>query len=543
MDINEVDQLLDLELIQKAKDKHEKENEIPFTIGLVFYVDGGADNNLKYGSFGIHGYLYCNSIPKRGTGIKGYIASDIGYILNERLTHKYECFPINGTETIQIEPTMVTGLYYINCFGSLLEATNNVAEITAVIKSLELVKRFADNFTISAVHIRSDSKYCLDGIRNREAMIQRNWTRRDGTPIANLELWQEFVPLINECSNLGIAKINFEWVKGHSDFFGNIQADMLATKGKVIASNSQEIHDISIKPCQGFWSDKANKIELSYLLADSKWYTRPHDPLIYTEDGLNVLFLGTHKEDKRVGQQLAEHFNAVVYIKDLPQSFNLLRDVAGRFDKVETGFDVSGLYSTNLSMFSKTDVKESIDAEDEYLIKANHETKKIKTYKDTEITVRLPLDGLCLQAYERWKFLITLLDIVRSGDLPKGYYLNDVTDQIYEEVSKGKKTETKCLLTDNYVFKPTVKVDALEIDPNDSTNYVNVIRETELTVSFGITAPVSRVFSGIKDQKPKVYILTIFEPFVSVRFFTVIMLENGDCGIWTNMAANQKTIY
>ena len=95
--------------------------------------------------------------------------------------------------------------------------TNNRMELTAVIKSLEVLE--ADKH----ITLFTDSKYVQNGITIWIKNWKKNqWQTSSKKPVKNIDLWQALEVL---CENRTII---WEWVKGHAGNEGNEIADFLA---------------------------------------------------------------------------------------------------------------------------------------------------------------------------------------------------------------------------------------------------------------------------------------------------------------------------
>ena len=73
-------------------------------------------------------------------------------------------------------------------------------------------------------------------------------------------------------------------------------------------------------------------------------------------------------------------------------------------------------------------------------------------------------------------------------------------------------------------------------------NHVYQTLEADVTLTYGTTAPRYRVFGGIKDHNPKVFVLTTYEPVTGFRYYTVTKLSTGEWGIWSNPNGNLQRI-
>lgn len=95
--------------------------------------------------------------------------------------------------------------------------TNNKMELTAVIKSLELLKEKCE------VDLYTDSKYVKNGITEWIfSWKKNNWKNSKKEEVKNKELWQKLDNLVQK------HKINWFWVKGHAENELNNRADELA---------------------------------------------------------------------------------------------------------------------------------------------------------------------------------------------------------------------------------------------------------------------------------------------------------------------------
>ena len=115
---------------------------------------------------------------------------------------------------------LICGDYRKEIKGSSLLTTNNIMELTAVIKALELLKNS------STVEITTDSTYVKDGItqwiHNWKA---KGWKTSKKKPVKNKDLW---VQLDTLSAN---HQIDWKWVRGHTGHLENEKADELANDG------------------------------------------------------------------------------------------------------------------------------------------------------------------------------------------------------------------------------------------------------------------------------------------------------------------------
>ena len=104
--------------------------------------------------------------------------------------------------------------------GKQADTTNNVMEMTAILKALEeCLKR-----DIQEVCIFTDSQYVKNGITSWIVKWKKNdWITSTGTPVKNKELWIA----IDEVRNK-LKVVDWKWVKAHNGDPKNEEVDTLA---------------------------------------------------------------------------------------------------------------------------------------------------------------------------------------------------------------------------------------------------------------------------------------------------------------------------
>lgn len=116
-------------------------------------------------------------------------------------------------------------------WGGQRQTTNNIMELTAIIKALQYLKG-------QAGVVYSDSQYCINGLNEWRHKWKRNYWRKsknaNSAPVANAEIWQELDALANT------SRATFKWVRGHNGNSGNERADELADLGWQSAGLSSE---------------------------------------------------------------------------------------------------------------------------------------------------------------------------------------------------------------------------------------------------------------------------------------------------------------
>lgn len=113
--------------------------------------------------------------------------------------------------------------------GSLPEATSIVAELTAIYRLLLAAPPQVPLLVLS------DSEFAVNVCMKWAKAWKRNgWRKRDGEPVANKAL----VAALEEVLRTRKAKVEVEWVRGHSGHPLNEAADRLATGVNAAASKA-----------------------------------------------------------------------------------------------------------------------------------------------------------------------------------------------------------------------------------------------------------------------------------------------------------------
>ena len=104
--------------------------------------------------------------------------------------------------------------------GGEKNTTNNIMELTAAVRGLQLLKFPCE------VKLYSDSAYLVNGFKQGWIYNwqKNNWKTSSKEPVKNREIWEELYRLTN------VHNVEFVKVKGHSDNEYNNRCDELARK-------------------------------------------------------------------------------------------------------------------------------------------------------------------------------------------------------------------------------------------------------------------------------------------------------------------------
>jgi len=115
-------------------------------------------------------------------------------------------------------------------FGGEKLTTNNRMELTAAIKALEFFsKEEGKQPSLNYIKIYTDSVYLKEGITTWiNSWEKNNWKTSDKKNVKNVDLWKKLKELVKS------YKIEWHWVKGHSEDPMNDLADKLAKRATPI---------------------------------------------------------------------------------------------------------------------------------------------------------------------------------------------------------------------------------------------------------------------------------------------------------------------
>ena len=103
--------------------------------------------------------------------------------------------------------------------GGAPATTNQRMEIQAALEAVTTID--------GRVEVVSDSTYVVNCFRDRwyAGWLARGWTNSAKKPVANRDLWEPLITLVNERGD-----VSFRWVKGHSGDPMNDLVDALAVE-------------------------------------------------------------------------------------------------------------------------------------------------------------------------------------------------------------------------------------------------------------------------------------------------------------------------
>lgn len=529
--------LIDEVLLTSIKEKADKEG-IDLELGAVFYTDGSGDTKLGVAGFGLHGLVYANVPSKTGNGIPGYSISDYGYILDEKLHQEIRIrFDLAGEKTytrdIDVESTQP--ICYLKGKGALEVGTNNTGEAMAFYRAVELADRLYRHHGIRKFHFVLDAKYVLDTVERLPMLRENGWKKSNGEVIANLELWQSMDQLLLRFYQPEIT-VTFEWAEGHTDNFGNIQADIMAGQAIVAARNEAYYETLDISPAKGYWTKKP--ADIHPFLIDTYWYCKPTYPdQPHPTLGLYPMYVGQHDLKRKVmGLPSQSDIHGIVYLSEIPETLLAVKQYCLKMESGKPGFVFDGIWYAEINTIMNRSLQGTLLEGDGALIRYNPMNMSLSSFNKRPLVSKFTEQRLSKTTIEeQYGEVDLLLHRFKSDKLYPWENATDVTHHFYaEETGKAKgfkfHVESNSHVTVDHHVKKII---------SDNV-YHDVAAKT--TLSFGLTCPVKRVFSSIKQSNPKLTLLTRCEHGSLFYFYLVIETKNGEIGLWTNFSSNKQVV-
>ena len=480
--------------------------------GLVLYSDGAAaPSNPGPGGWGLHGYIYSDQPPKKGSGNAAQSLTAHGYV--EKASAKAGAL------------TEVKALSYVNGFGSYaFNITNNVGELAGVVNGLDYALRCA----VKKVTLFTDSRYVMEGATKWLAGWKRNnWLKSDGQPVANQTHWLDLDEKYQALKDSG-AQVKIEWLKGHSVHMGNHLADKHATIANLYARRGEQRTEFSTEPVEGYW---APKNERHPFVCQRRIYfcTRPGSSVP------GEYHLGEHgKDDELIGKRMADGAYSFVSLRTPEPFIEMMRVkqeqlaqgdeaiIMGRLDKLyEPGTHADLLRFGEICMHQP-----SVRKLDMHVLPQSRVEHDKAAAQGEPLTKELRPPLLAMRAVEAVNVLHGVLATWRDP-AQTSLVTTDITAVFYEQSTKGAALRPEYVVGFNTL---TVMV-----------SHPLSEEAVKIELYLGIDLPERNALKRLEKYQPRVYIVTWKESEQSFRHATVIEAE-GDYGIWAGVHSNLRLV-
>lgn len=489
----------------------EENQKVEENNGMVLYSDGSAIPNPGFHGWGLHGYMYSEETPKKGSGNSDHILTGKGYVLK--------------AEAEKGHTGIVTPLHYVDGFGSFAESgTNNAAELYAAYYGL----KHAEEYQLKSVRIYTDSDYVVKGMDSWVHSWKRHgWKRSTGEKIPNVEIWKQLAELRDALLARGM-KVEINWIRGHNDLLGNMKADRLAMIGTCHSIAKVVKNEIATSVPEGYWKYETN---LHPFISHRCLYFNTRR--VGSTPG--EYFLGYHgKEDDQYGNRIADGAIAIVQLQQPdPVIEQLLQYQSQMAD------DSDHLMKMYLDNVFKADVHIELAAHGaNATYRTNVYRLDLEGMNEEPLTKEFKPAKLAFRAVENTGIVLGKLQLFQQKS-PE-IAITDLTPILYETVVKtGKKGSTS-----ETILKPDYHVGyaALDVQANYNPGAASgELRQEFVRLTLGIDLLDRNGLRRLEKKNPKVSLITWMESDLAFRHATVIEVDDG-IGIWCGCYSNIRVI-
>lgn len=480
--------------------------------GLVLYTDGSARPNPGFAGYGIHGYVYEKTIPKKGAGLPSHIPTDNGYRMKIDAGAKEDA---------------VTVLNYLDIHQPLPgPTTNNAAEVEAATAGYLLA---ANTEGIKKVAIFTDSEYTQNGINKKwvKAWQKNGWVNRDGRPVQNKERWIALMAAEEAAKKKGI-ETSISWVKGHGTNPGNNTADSLSVIGTMKSTAGILTGGEVITPADGYWKEESDRhpfLALPILFFNT--YRGSNKPGVY--------YTGTSvKDGKEHGSPISDASFAVSIMKEPVAIVEWVRDYQS---ELAMNGMIDSLVLLKLDKLFVPKVRNYLTTYDRYATVKKHNKEGSLLFLDGEaLTEEKTPVKLVMNAISELSELHNLLEQHLNGTLANNYSVTDVTDIFYQrETVKDKKGNEKTTVELKKEFG--VGHAKTDVEVSYKTSEDKELRAM-VTLSHGVDAPVRNALKKLEDVNTKLQVVTWTESDSMFRYATIVEHLDGhyiQSGTYSNL--------
>lgn len=262
----------------------------------VLYTDGSHTTAPLGSGAGIHGYLYNKADFKSE---RGYFADGIPEAITPE---EYQIIP--QADKLPKLPDGVVD--WVNCVIPVpKDKFSDVGELIAFICAFDGAPFKAKKYIL---HI--DASYVVNTFNKWiDNWHAKGWTRADGTPIGNRALIERIYEIKQQLKKEGIS-VKVLKIKGHSDRYGNDQADKMARQGSSMSATFENVEHrpfwtmeeplpvVELASNDGVSIGAANLPAINTQKYHYMQVNEPHPVCTVGDEQWYYLFSGNHSKDK-----------------------------------------------------------------------------------------------------------------------------------------------------------------------------------------------------------------------------------------------------
>lgn len=467
--------------------------------GIVLYTDGSYIPNVGGGA-GVHGYTWAYPSEKEKT--PSIIHTPIGYKTKETVGNLDPVMPVNYIDSV--EPIK-------------LPTTNNRAELMALILGLTYLVETG----IKKAYVLLDSQYALLGYMERmEKWAKRGWSGRDGEPIPNVDLWKSLLELKSTLAKVEIT-VGMEWVEAHAKNRGNEDADKLARKGSIGASNGAKSKGFKSSFTKDYWNFS---ISHNRLLEKNFLYLSVGTAAV--ED--NVYFQSSHYPGftmDLLGKPSPDTGYSVIALKEKDPAIAHLHTLLIDYEKAQW----PKVFSVRLdNVFRSSNIGDLMENGLDYFQNTGPNTHLVDIGKQTIAELLMP-PKIAYRAADAFSAMKTTLANLLDGTEVRDQFRFRITERIYEDIVEPKKSARTLLST----ITNSTETIAVPVEFRG--------KEVELDLVVGKDLPTRNTLSAIAKEWAEVEVILWVESDYAFRYATLVQTRTG-AGLWCAESSNIKLV-
>lgn len=513
------------ELALAAQKVHKVDMETVGAPKAVFYTDGGYRmpshvlcDPPAVGGFGLFGYFYYDCEPRKGHGHSGFAPTTCGLLNNDQLGGPF------GEALLPVRKVSV--INYIEAMGGSYDCnSNNSAEVDGIYAALKIIK----DTGIKEALIKSDSRYALHGVWvGCDRWSTNGWINAKGQPIPNIDLWKRVYSLFKELRDAGV-KVHGEWVKGHLDSKGNVEADRLAGMSMNAVVNNESDGRLDIVDPGDQWNPK---VVTHPFITESKLYYDNMD-ISNEYNGHHFYYLGDPKklEDDMFGKASSDAMMAVIALPTVEPVLNSLYEACSQFKH----YNKMGVFVARIDLAFRPANYYLIANRGTGYFRRNPRFDEVWLPCKTPVIRRMSNQNHGNTGMMEMRMLRDTLIRYMDGSIVSapGTVVTDITEQLYRKVEKKKKEVTE------FRFEATDKVLSVDIEWDSD---LHGILKDRLDLAEAVNIPRLRHFKHFAELEGlKVSIIT--ERIGTLGYnYTLVIQSNVGYGIWSGVYANKKIL-
>ncbi len=481
--------------------KEDKVADVPY--GMVLYTDGSAQpTNPGFGGWGLHGFTYSETPPKKGSGNSTQYLTEKGYI--EKIQVKAE------------KPTEVKPISYVDGFGSFPNfITNNVAEIAAAANGFA----YADKYPIKKLLLMTDSEYTVNGSTKwLPTWKKNNFIKNDGSVVANTEVWKHLDENLQKLYEKGV-EVEVRWVKGHSTFLGNQLADKNADIGALYSKQKAIRTEFDTKAADGYWSPKGD--HHPFLFQRRIYFSTLKENNVPGE-----YFMGEHgKDDELMGKRTADGCHSYLKLETPDPWIEMLR-----VKQCCEARDLDSIIMGRLDKLFASSTQAELERFGEICMYRKFSNKLDLHFLDDEpLTKELKPPRIAMRAIESVNTLKGIF-LAWQDKTPDTVTATPVTSLFYDIDEKG-----------DYKLKAEFIVGFSNLPAEVFYGKADPLQKEKVDLCMGVDLPDRNALKKLEKHKPEMTVVTWMESEKTFRYATIVKAGNS-FGIWAGMHSNLRVL-